>query len=143
MSPTRTPHRPTSPLRGRPDMPAPRTNARRRTAVEGKPLPSAGLRAEVAAQEPAVSGTPSARGPGAPESAPRPRNQRIEQLIERLGVRKTIEQHPYALIGGAFSLGYVLGGGRITTVVLRVGGQVVQRELKRLSSSLMAGLQGV
>jgi len=142
MTPNRTPHRPSSALRGQPDIPVPRNTGRRRSQLESSALPDPGLRAEMAASEPAVSGVPDPSVEWATDTPRSHRNRGIERLIGGLGLRQTMEQHPYALIGGAFSVGYVLGGGRIGTVLLRLGGELVHRELRRLTNAMLSGLHG-
>lgn len=71
----------------------------------------------------------------------------VSDLKEKVDLRRRMEEHPYAMLGAAAAVGYILGGGLLTSMtgtLIRLGLKVaalplIKQELWNLAESAVAG----
>jgi|SRR5215471_20308125 len=71
----------------------------------------------------------------------------VSELKETIDLRRRMEEHPYAMLGAAAAVGYILGGGLLTSMtgrLIRLGLRVaalplIKDELWNLAGSAVAG----
>jgi hypothetical protein len=68
----------------------------------------------------------------------------LDNLAQRVDLKGNMERHPVAMVGAAFALGYVLGGGRFGTLLLGAGARafvmpMVRNQLTRLAEGAYHG----
>jgi hypothetical protein len=72
----------------------------------------------------------------------------VSELKEAVDLRRRMEEHPYAMLGAAAAVGYILGGGLLTSMtgaLIRLGLRVaalplIKDELWNLAGNAVAGL---
>lgn len=72
----------------------------------------------------------------------------VSDLKQTVDLRRRVEQHPYAMLGAAAAVGYVLGGGLLTSMtgsLIRLGVRLaalpfIKQELLNLAGNAVAGL---
>lgn len=71
----------------------------------------------------------------------------VSELKEAVDLRRRMEEHPYAMLGAAAAVGYILGGGLLTSMtgtLIRLGLKVaalplIKEELWNLAGNAVAG----
>ena len=72
----------------------------------------------------------------------------VSELKEAVDLRRRMEEHPYAMLGAAAAVGYILGGGLLTSMtgaLIRLGLRfaalpLIKDELWNLAGNAVAGL---
>src|SRR5262249_44752484 len=71
----------------------------------------------------------------------------VSDLKQTLDLRRRVEEHPYAMLGAAAAVGFVLGGGLLTSMtasLIRLGLKIaalplIKQELWNLAGNAVAG----
>ncbi len=71
----------------------------------------------------------------------------LENLSRRVDLKGNMERHPFAVLGAAFGIGYLLGGGRFGALLLGAGARallvpLVRNQVTRFAEGAYEGLNG-